>query len=221
MAEVELDTLLHAALQQAGLPVPKKAEADLLSYLDELLRWNLRINLTAITDPATAVEKHLVDSLTLLPLLKGDERLLDLGSGGGLPGIPLKVARPGLNVVSVDAVRKKIDFQRHIVRQLGLSGFYPLHARAEELAGRPEAAVSFDLVVTRAVGPLDDLADLACPCLGVEGRLIAMKGPEGEREAKDAEQALAERGLYCSELRALQLPLSGSERLLVVISRRK
>ena len=218
---MELNILLHEALQQAGLPVPKKAEADLLCYLDELLRWNQRINLTAITDPATAVEKHLVDSLTLLPLLKGDERMLDLGSGGGLPGIPLKIARPGLHVVSVDAVRKKIDFQRHIVRQLGLSGFYPLHVRAEELAGCPEAAVLFDLGVTRAVGPLVDLADLAFPCLGVEGRLIAMKGPEGEREVEKAEQALAERGLQCSGLRALRLPLSGAERLLVVISRRK
>ncbi|HKK01574.1 MAG TPA: 16S rRNA (guanine(527)-N(7))-methyltransferase RsmG, partial [Desulfuromonadales bacterium] len=209
------------ALREAGLTVPGAVEAKLLSYLDELLRWNRRINLTAITDPAVAVEKHLVDSLTLLTLLKGDERLLDFGSGGGLPGIPLKIARAGLKILSVDAVRKKIDFQRHVVRYLGLSDFIPLHARAEEVPGRPEAALLFDLVVTRAVGPLVDLTDLAFPLLVPEGRLVAMKGPEGEREAQESEPSLAERGLYCSEVKRLHLPLSGAERLLVTVIRRK
>lgn len=218
---MKLDSLLHEALLLAGLPVTAPAETKLLAYLDELLHWNRRINLTSITDPATAVEKHLVDSLTPLPLLGENERLVDLGSGGGLPGIPLKIARPGLDILSVDAVRKKIDFQRHVVRCLGLQGFLPLHSRAEDLSGRAEVATTFDLAVTRAVGPLVDLAELSFPLLSAEGRLIAMKGPEGEREALESEAALGEHGLYCSEIRSLRLPLSGAERLLVVVRRRQ
>ena len=216
-----LNPVLHEALQRAGLLIPVAAEVAMLTYLDELLYLNRRINLTAITDSTIAIEKHLVDSLTVMPLLRGDERLLDLGSGAGLPGIPLKIARPGLKVLSVDAVRKKIDFQRHVVRRLGLSGFLPFHARIEDLAGHPEATPPFELAVTRAVGSLVDLADLSFSLLSADGRLIAMKGPEGEREVKEAEQALDKRGLYCSELRALRLPLSGAGRLLVVIERRK
>ena len=200
--------------------MPAAAEAVLLDFLDELLHWNRRVNLTAITDPLEAVEKHLVDSLTLLPLVGEKERVLDLGSGGGLPGIPLKIARPGLSILSVAAVRKKIDFPRHVVRRLGLSDFLPRHARAEELVGRSEADPPFDLTVTRAVGPLRDLAKLAFPCLISGGRLIAMKGPEGEREAREAEPHLEELGLCCFELRKMLLPLSGAERVLVAIRRR-
>jgi len=185
----------------------------------ELLRWNRTHNLTAITDPAEVREKHLVDSLTLLPLLNSPRRLLDLGSGGGFPGLPLKIACPDLEVVSVDAVGKKIAFQRHVARTLGLSGFIASHGRAEDLPGTPLCGSGFDLVTARALGSLPLLARLAAPCLARGGRLIAMKGAEGAAELAEARAELAELGFVCTGRNLLRLPVTGSERRLIVLER--
>jgi len=211
---------LAGQLRQLSLEVSADASDKLLRLLDELLRWNRTHNLTAITDPVEGIEKHLVDSLTLLPLLAGYERLLDLGSGGGFPGLPLKIARPDLSIVSVDSVAKKINFQRHAVRLLGLRGFEPLHARAESLSEFPGYSGGFDVVVSRAFASLPVFASLALPCLQPRGRILAMKGAEGERELMEAESELASYGLFCTDLQQLRLPASGALRCLLVLRRR-
>jgi 16S rRNA (guanine527-N7)-methyltransferase len=185
----------------------------------ELLRWNRTHNLTAITDPLEVREKHLVDSLTLLPLLERAQRLLDLGSGPGFPALPLKIARPALEVVSVDAVGKKIAFQRHIARTLKFNGFTAVHGRAEDLAGNAAYGVTFDVVTARALGSLPLLAKLAAPCLAPGGRLIAMKGAEGAAELAAAQDELTALGLVCTERHELRLPVSGAERCLLVLER--
>src|SRR5512133_1632453 len=128
--------MLRELLQQLQVEIDAETEARLLRYLDELLHWNRSINLTAIANREEAIEKHLVDALTVLPWLGPAARLLDLGSGAGLPGLALKIARPGLQLTSVDAVAKKITFQRHVIRLLGLTGVEALHGRLEELAQR-------------------------------------------------------------------------------------
>lgn len=186
----------------------------------ELLRWNRTHNLTAITAPHEIREKHLADSLTLLPLLADARRLLDLGSGAGFPALPLKIARPDLAVVSVDAVGKKIAFQRHAARTLGLGGFTAVHGRAEDLPGNPLCAEGFDVVTARALGSLPLLAMLAGPYLAPGGRLIAMKGAEGEAELAAAQVELAALGLACTARHHLRLPVSGAERCLLVLERR-
>jgi 16S rRNA (guanine527-N7)-methyltransferase len=188
----------------------------LISFMDELLRWNRRINLTAITDPREAVEKHLVDSLTLLTLLTGDERVLDLGSGGGFPCIPLKIVLPRLRVFSVDAVQKKIVFQRHAARLLGFVHFEAFHGRAEDLPQIPTYAAGFDMVLSRAFTSLPSFAALAKPCLASGGRIVAMKGAEGERELAQAQLQMEALGLQCREMSRLRLPDSGAERILMV-----
>lgn len=208
---------LAAQLAALGMALPAAALGQLEWLADELLRWNRTHNLTAITDPDEVREKHLVDSLTLLPLLAGAERLLDLGSGPGFPALPLKIASPGLEIVSVDAVGKKIAFQRHVARTLHLPGFTALHGRAEELAETPPGRTGFDIVTARALGSLPLLARLAVPCLAPGGRLIAMKGAEGETELGAAQAELAAVGLVCTERRRLRLPVSGAERILLIL----
>jgi 16S rRNA (guanine527-N7)-methyltransferase len=211
---------LQGNLLEVGIVLAVATVENLLTFLDGLLRWNEKVNLTSITEPKEAIEKHLVDSLTLLPLLGGAERLLDLGSGGGLPGIPLKIACPGLQVLSVDAVQKKIAFQRHISRQLNLKKFQAHHGRAESLADNPLWAAGFDVVVSRAFTALPTFAALALPCLALGGRIVAMKGAEGERELAQGEAALTRLGLECREVRTLHLPSSNSARTLIVLKRR-
>ena len=197
-----------------------QAMLDHLEWLgQELLRWNRTHNLTAITDPAEVREKHLVDSLTLLPLLKGATRLLDLGSGAGFPALPLKLVCPALEVVSVDAVGKKIAFQRHVARTLRLTGFSAVHGRAEDLPGSPLCAAGFDVVTARALGSLPLLARLAAPCLVPGGRLIAMKGAEGAAELAAAQAELAALGYPCSAVHSLRLPVSAAERSLIILER--
>ena len=209
--------LLGRLLSELKLEVPARAQQDLLVLRDELLRWNRRINLTAIRDPRGALEKHLVDSLTLCPLLDGRARLLDLGSGGGFPGLPLQIARPGLEVVSVDAVRKKIAFQRHVARTLHLEGFVAWAGRAEAVPDQPGWKNAFDVVVSRAFTDLPTFAALALPCLAPGGRMVAMKGPEVTSELRAAQEGLERLGVICRAVRWLVLPASGARRCLVLL----
>ena len=216
MRESDRDRL-GRLLFELSLEVAATAQQDLLVLRDELLRWNRRINLTAIRDPREALEKHLVDSLTLCPLLDGRERLLDLGSGGGFPGLPLQIARPGLQVVSVDAVRKKIAFQRHVARTLNLEGFVAWAGRAEAVADQPGWKHAFDVVVSRAFTDLPNFVALALPCLAPGGRMVAMKGPDARSELQAAQEGLERLGVICREVRSLALPASGARRCLVVL----
>lgn len=186
--------------------------------VDELLRWNRSRNLTAITDRGEALEKHLVDSLALLPFARRARHLLDIGSGAGFPSLPLKIACPQLAVVSVDAVGKKIDFQRHIGRILGLEKFTAWHGRIEKLQEQASYRAAFDLVTARALCGLAELVGLAEPFLQPGGRLVAMKGPEGEREFAEQRDRLLLEGWEAS-LHRFKLPVSGAVRCLVELRR--
>lgn len=206
---------LQRQLGCLDIDIDAEVALRLLWLQGELLRWNRTHNLTAITDPDEALEKHLVDSLTLLKCLPESGRMLDLGSGGGFPCLPVKIARPQLEVVSVDAVAKKIAFQRHVARRLGLDGFSAWHGRAERLGEEQGWIGTFDLVVSRAFTALTGFVDLALPYLKTGGRIIAMKGPEGERELHEAQTWLSERRIVCRRQMVITLPASGASRLLL------
>lgn len=213
---------LHELLRRIGVAVAPAAAAALLTFLDELLRWNRRVNLTAIDRRDEALEKHLVDALTLLPLLGEARHLLDMGSGAGVPALPLKIACPALRVTSVDAVAKKISFQRQIIRLLALRDIEARHGRLEDLARDPQLAGQCDLVTARAFAPLADCLRLARPFLCGGGRLLAMKGPEGAEEAGAVGAELARFGYEpCLTTQRLTLPRSGAERLLIVATVRR
>lgn len=212
---------LEAQLATLGVRIDEQTKDNLLWLAKELLRWNQKINLTAITTLGEVINKHLVDSLSILSLLTGDERLLDLGSGAGFPGLPLKISKASLSLVSVEAVAKKVFFQRHVVRHLNLSGCTILNLRAEEVSAWPEFHDGFDKVVARALSSLKDLISLGLPCLAPNGELIAMKGPEGEKELRDAKHFLEERNLICVDVRRLRLPGSGAERTLISLMKKQ
>jgi 16S rRNA (guanine527-N7)-methyltransferase len=210
--------VLEEWLGKLELEIPRESFSQLEQMVDELLRWTKRRNLTAINDRAEVLEKHLVDSLTMLPFARQSRRLLDIGSGAGFPALPLKIVCPDLDVVSVDAVGKKIDFQKHIARKFGLQGFSGLHARIQDLAANESYRAGFDLVTARAFTSLQEFVALAEPFLAPGGRLVAMKGPEGEQECLLHRSHLQDSG-WSATLHRLVLPCSGAQRCLIELVR--
>jgi len=162
---------LVAGLVSLGQTLSEEQVEALLDYLAELVRWNKAYNLTAVTDPMAMVDRHIIDSLSIRPFIEG-RRILDSGTGAGLPGVVLAVAEPDRHFILVDSNGKKVRFLRHIKRSLGLDNIEPIHARLEslELAPPPEE------IVARALAPLARLIEWHRPWLEQGARLLAMKG---------------------------------------------
>jgi 16S rRNA (guanine527-N7)-methyltransferase len=205
---------IDAGARRLGLTLPAHTSRALWDYASELLRWNARVNLTAITEPSEVVEKHLLDSLAVLPELQGATSLLDLGAGGGLPGIPLALALPALRVTLVDAVQKKVGFLKHAAAHLGLAPrVRALHLRALGNPAREGLALA-DTVIARAFMEVGEFTRLAKPYLQPGGRVVALLG---RAPAEEALRALAQaEGLSLERLRTYALPTSGDPRAVVV-----
>lgn len=200
----ELDTGLAALGLEHALATP------LLDYLRLLLRWNRTYNLTAIRDPAEMVTRHLLDSLAMVPWLDGVQRLADLGTGPGLPGIPLALARSQLQVTLVESNGKKARFLREAVRQLALRNVEVAESRIEAF----DAPARFDAITARALATLPLIVELGGHLLQPDGRLLAMKGvlPEDEIAALPAPWAV-------QAIHPLRVPGLDAARHLVVIGR--
>ena len=199
---------LQEGIDALGLLVPADSLPLLERYSDRLLAWNQKVNLTAITDPAEVAEKHLVDSLALLSDLDGAKTLLDIGSGAGLPGVPLACVERALKVVCVDSVGKKVAFVKAVAAELDLD----VRAFALRAEGKPEQEKlqRADLVVSRALADPDRWLPLGLNYLAPGGRLLAMLGREADERAL---RATAEPlGLRLVALRRFALPVSRAER---------
>ena len=151
-------------------------------HAKELMIWNKKINLTAIKQPLQIAEKHFIDCLAAASFIKNKNSIIDLGSGGGFPGIPLKIMNPLLNVVLIDSSRKKINFLKHIIRLLGLQGIDAIHSRAQDLHDKDLYIAGFDAVISRAFTELSNFVELASPFLNKEGTIYAMKGKQAKKE---------------------------------------
>jgi 16S rRNA (guanine527-N7)-methyltransferase len=189
----------------------------------ELIRWNRATNLTAITDPLDMAVKHYVDSLAAVPWIGAAVRVVDAGSGGGFPGIPLKILRPDLQITMIDSVRKKISFLKHTIRTLGLQGINAVHGRLEALGRQPAHRQGYDLVICRAFSALDDFAARATGLLTVGGCLMALKGPQTDdpqEDCGDSGKAIIHLGktAFGIHIQRYQLPILKSQRRLVKLT---
>ncbi len=201
---------LVEGLERLGLDVPAGVPKRLWDYAQELLRWNARVNLTAITRPDEVVEKHLLDSLAVLPEVRGATSLLDLGAGAGLPGIPLALALPELSVVLADAVGKKVAFMKTALVKAGLAGRgRVVHVRA---GGQPdgEGLGRAQVVISRALMDVEPWLALARAYLAPGGRVVAMLGQTPDEGALRAAGEKA--GLRLFSRRTWALPFSGDPR---------
>ena len=196
---------LAAGLAELGLDLPDTTQQQLLAFRDLLLKWNKTYNLTALRDPEQAISHHLLDSLAILPHV-GDDALLDVGSGGGLPGIPLAIARPQLSVRMVDTVQKKTTFLQQAAIQLGLKNVAVNHARVEETNGQ------YAQISSRAFAELKLFVELTRHLLAPGGRWLAMKGmrPEAEIAALPAD-------IIVEQIIPLHVPGLDAERHLIIL----
>lgn len=166
----ELADKLAAGVAQMGLQISDEAQQQLLSYLALLDKWNKVYNLTAVREPLEMVTLHLLDSLSVLPYIKGS-RLLDVGSGGGLPGIVLAICLPDLQVTTIDTVQKKAIFMRQVKGELGLDNLEVVHARVEAFETEP-----FDQIISRAFAEIGLFIELTRHLMAKNGHWLAMKG---------------------------------------------
>jgi len=198
-------------------------------HATELLVWNQKINLTAITDPIAVAVKHFLDSLTAARFLRPGATLLDIGSGGGFPGLPLKILMPSLSVTLIDASRKKVNFLKHVIRTLKLDNIEALHIRAEDLAGDPLYRNQFHVIVSRAISSLKLIHRLALPLLADEGVILALKGDTVKDELGDLQGRGPGDGdhihsvlpSYFMTVEKFQLPYLNSNRSIVIIKSRQ
>jgi 16S rRNA (guanine527-N7)-methyltransferase len=209
--------LLVAGVASLGLHLTTAELAKFIALAAELKKWGRKINLTAIREDEDVAIKHFLDSLTLLRIIGTKGNLLDIGSGGGFPAIPLKIMSHDMHIVSVDAVEKKIIFQRHVARQLSLKHFEALHARAEELSAGH--AGRFDWIVSRAFTDVPTFVRIALPLLAEGGCIIAMKGKGGREEAAVSLPALQGMAVRVSEIIEFRLAGHGDLRVLIVMKR--
>lgn len=211
-----IGSALEQGAQMMNLSLPQKSIKLFEYFVGELKKWNSKINLTTITDDKEIAAKHILDALFFARYVKDGEQVLDIGSGAGFPAIPLKIAKPDVSVVSVDAVAKKIYFQRHVARMMEFRDFEALHSRIEDM--RMTHAYRFDVITSRAFSSLEQFVLLAAPLLSVKGRIIAMKGPMADEEIAQATNVLASLGFQISQIYPYSLPFDCGERRLVVIT---
>lgn len=213
--------LAKQAKQLLGIRLTPSQLSALARYEQELLEWNSRFNLTAIAEPAEVRVKHFLDSLTCMLAMRDSamDKLVDVGTGAGFPGLPLKIIQPAMQLTLIESVGKKADFCRHVVKTLKLEGVEVIQERVEMVGRLPGHREIYDWATARAVAGLPVLVEYLLPLVKVGGRMLAMKGESGPAEAQSAEGALRLLGGCLRQLIPVTLPGVAEERFLVIVDK--
>ena len=216
-----MEKLTKDALSLFGIRLQKTQLAALEIYTKELLEWNEKFNLTAIRDVNGIHTKHFLDSFSCIQAWKNKPptSMIDIGTGAGFPGIPLKILYPRLQLTLVESVRKKTDFCRHIIGILNLTEVEVIHIRAEDIGHLDDHRESYDWAVARAVARLPVLVEYLLPLVKVGGNILAQKGDTGPAEAHSAEYAIKLLGGHIRQLLPITLPGVVEERYLIVVDK--
>lgn len=213
--------LLRDCCAEMGISLTDAQLEQFMTYLSLLLEWNEKMNLTAITEKRDVILKHFADCLSLIPALEWQEglRVIDVGTGAGFPGLPLKIACPNMEMTLLDSLQKRIGFLEEVVRRLELDGVYCIHSRAEDGGQSPDYREKYDLCVSRAVANLAVLSEYCLPFVKVGGRLAALKGPDAAAEVEQAQGALRKLGGKVVEIRDVAIPFTELSHKLVFIEK--
>ncbi|MBM7624309.1 16S rRNA (guanine(527)-N(7))-methyltransferase RsmG [Sporohalobacter salinus] len=213
--------LLVSGADELGQKLNTEQIDQFLDYLDILRKWNQKMNLTAIDDPEQIVVKHFLDSISCASAidLTSEEKIIDLGTGAGFPGIPLKILYPSLELTLLDSTKKRITFLKNLVRKLGLDKIEFIHGRAEDYGQKKEYRQGFDIVISRAVASLNILSEYSVPFLKPSGSFLAQKGAKVKEEVVEATRAIEVLGAEIYDVVPINLPYTDAERNLVIIDK--
>ena len=215
----EFCKIIDEYLNELQIKLNEKQKEQFFKYMNLLIEWNEKINLTAIVEPKEIILKHFVDSLTVSQYIKEGYYVVDVGTGAGFPGIPLKILREDLNVVLVDSLNKRINFLNEVINELHLNNIKAIHSRAEEFGQSKEYREKFDIVTSRAVANLATLSEYLIPLAKIDGKCLCMKGPEMEEEINAGKKAIEILGGTITNIYKFNLPQTDIGRTIVEISK--
>lgn len=208
---------LGDALKIFNLEINDEQTNKFFLYMNLLLEWNKKINLTAITNEDEIITKHFVDSASILSVMQiENSNVIDIGSGAGFPGIPLKILQPEINLTLIDSLAKRINFLDEIKNNLGLKNLKCIHARAEEFAKLNSERENYDVCISRAVANLNTLSELCLPFVKIDGNFISYKGPEVEKEILEAKNCINKLGGRISDIKKILLPYNITHSLIFI-----
>lgn len=220
MEKQKFNQIIKEYAKEISIELDDKKVEQFYMYMELLLEWNEKINLTAITKPEEVILKHFIDSLTIINKIKPNTKIVDVGTGAGFPGIPIKIVKEDIEIVLVDSLNKRIHFLDEVIQKLGLTKIETIHARAEELGRNKKIRETFDYATSRAVANLSTLSEYLMPFVKVGGNVIAMKGSEIEEELQKAQKAISILGGEVIAVEKFILPKSDIKRHIVTIKKR-
>lgn len=217
---MELDIFkikLREKLKKINIEFDDKKIEQFYKYMNLLIEWNEKINLTAITEPDDIILKHFIDSLTISKYINENEKIADIGTGAGFPGIPLKIAKPNTQMFLIDSLNKRIKFLEEVIKQNEIASTFAIHARAEEIGHNKEYRGNFDVVTSRAVARLNVLLEYMMPLVKLGGKCICLKGPNIGEELEEAKNAIDILGGKIEKVEEIELPDSDNKRTIIII----
>lgn len=217
---VNVNTLIDG-LRELEIEINEEEVRDFILFKELLQEWNQKINLTSIIEDEEIDIKHFIDSVIPLKtgLFNDKLRVIDIGTGGGFPGLPLKIMNKDLDILLLDSTNKKINFLDIVINSLGLEGIEAYHGRAEEMARKKGFREQYDIAISRAVASLDTLTEYCLAFVKLGGHFISMKGPDIEEELRDGEKAINVLGGRIKEVKKFTLPKTDIVHSLIIIEK--
>ncbi len=190
-------------------------------YMNLLIEWNKTVNLTGIIETKEIIVKHFIDSLTFLDKIDKNNSIIDVGTGAGFPGIPIKIACPETKLVLLDSLNKRVYFLNEVINKLELKDIQAIHGRAEDFGKDENYREKYDMAIARAVAPLNILLEYLMPFIKTNGRCICMKGPNIEEEIKNSKNAVSVLGGILADKKEFNLPYTDMSRTIIEIKKVK
>lgn len=206
---------------EIGILLKEEQVEKFYIYMQLLIEWNEKVNLTAIVEPEEIILKHFIDSMTIAENINKNAKIIDVGTGAGFPGIPLKIIREDLEVCLLDSLNKRINFLNEVISKLKLENIEASHGRAEELGRNKKYREKFDYATSRAVANLSTLSEYLLPFVKENGYCISMKGSNVEEELEQGKKAISILGGEMKQIEKFQLPQSDINRCIIIINKVK